>query len=391
MTLPIILIVDDEPSNFDVIESILSEKDFVLHYASSGEMAIASLPDVDPDLILLDVMMPGLDGFETCCQIKALSDWKLLPIIMVTALDGEENLARCLDAGADDYVSKPVRAMELRARIKSLLRIKQQQDRIEQFAILQRDTISFLGSSLSDIRGSIATMFPHELNTPLNGIINGLQLLQLEADFNPSGSKHVDELLQIALQSSLRMDGIVKRFLRYLYLATNKNKLSHEQFTLQLDLLELDEKSAHTSLIQEVAMAKAQIHGREADLICELADQPLPVKACYLHWAVSEILENAFKFSERGTPVTVQGLVENGAFHLSIRDQGRGMTAAQIQGIDAFVQFERHKYEQQGIGLGLKIAQLAAEKMQGSIKVSSVYHTNTKIEICIPLFLATSA
>ncbi|MFM1841523.1 MAG: hypothetical protein RLZZ490_254, partial [Cyanobacteriota bacterium] len=94
MTLPIILIVDDEPSNFDVIESILSEKDFVLHYASSGEMAIASLPDVDPDLILLDVMMPGLDGFETCCQIKALSDWKLLPIIMVTALDGEENLAR---------------------------------------------------------------------------------------------------------------------------------------------------------------------------------------------------------------------------------------------------------------------------------------------------------
>lgn len=390
MTLPTILIVDDEPSNFDVIESILSEKEYVLHYASSGEMAIAALPDVEPDLVLLDVMMPGLDGFETCCQIKALSDWKLLPIIMVTALDGEENLARCLEAGADDYVSKPVRILELRARMKSLLRIKQQQDRIEEFAILQRDTISFLGSSLSDIRGSIATMFPHELNTPLNGIINGLQLLQMEPDFNPSGSKHVDELLNIALQSSLRMDGIVKRFLRYLYLATNKNKLSHEQFALQLELLELDENSAHTSLIREVATVKAQIHGRETDLICEMVDQTLPVKAFYVHWLVSEVVENAFKFSERGTPVTIKGEVENGDFCLSIHDKGRGMTPAQIQGVDAFVQFERHKYEQQGMGLGLKITQLAMEQIQGSIDISSTYNKNTTVNLRIPLVLQSA-
>jgi len=387
MTLPTILIVDDEPSNFDVIESILSEKDFTLHYASSGEKAIATLPDINPDLILLDVMMPGLDGFETCCQVKALSKWKLLPIIMVTALDGEENLARCLESGADDYVSKPVKAIELRARIKSLLRIKQQQDRIEEFAIFQRDIISFLGGSLSELRGGVALMFPHELNTPLNGIINGLRLLQLEPAFNPSASPHVNELLDIAVQSSLRMDQIVKRFLRYLYLATNKNKVSQEQLELQLELLELDENLAQTSLINEIAMVKAQFHGRETDLVCEVVEQTLPVKAFYLHWVVAEIIENAFKFSEPGTPIIVQGEVENGEFHLSVRDNGRGMTAAQIQGVDSFIQFERHKYEQQGIGLGLKIAQLAMEKIQGTLSIASVYHKNTKVDLRIPLFL----
>lgn len=387
MTQSIILIVDDEPSNFDVIESVLSEKDFTLHYASSGEKAIAALPDIEPDLILLDVMMPGLDGLETCCQIKALSKWKLLPIIMVTALDGEENLARCLGAGADDYVSKPVKAMELRARIQSLLRIKQQQDRIEEFAILQRDTISFLGSSLSDLRGGIATMFPHELNTPLNGIINGLRLLQMEPDFNPSGSPHVNELLDIALQSSLRMDQIVKRFLRYLYLATHKNKLAHEQIDQQLDLLELDENMANTTLIIDVATVKAKLHGREADLLCEVVEQTLPIKAFYVHWVVSEIIENAFKFSEPGTLVIVQGEVENGQFHLSVQDNGRGMSPQQIQGIDAFVQFERNNYEQQGLGLGLKIAQLATEKMHGNFKITSAYHKNTQVDLWIPLFL----
>lgn len=386
MTLPRILIVDDEPINFDVIESILSEKEFVLHYASSGEKAIAALPGMDPDLILLDVMMPGLDGLETCRRIKSQSQWKLLPIIMVTALDGEENLARCLNAGADDYISKPVRSLELQARIKSLLRIKQQQDRIEEFALFQRDTIHFLGESLKELRGGLVSMFPHELNTPLNGIINGLQLLQLEPDFNPSGSPQVNDLLNIALESSLRMDRIVKQFLHYLYLVTNKNKLTHEQTELQLELLKSDEKLAHTSLINEIAEVKAQLHNREMDLICDVVGHTLPVKAFYLHWSVSEIIENAFKFSKPGTPVVVEGKLENEEFHLRVQDQGKGMTPAQIKGIDAFVQYERRNYEQQGMGLGLKITQLVMDEIQGSVNISSNSH-NTTVDIKIPLLV----
>jgi K+-sensing histidine kinase KdpD len=183
------------------------------------------------------------------------------------------------------------------------------------------------------------------------------------------------------------MDQIVKRFLRYLYLVTKKNKLSHEQVEQQLELLELDENLAHTSLIKKIAQTKAQLHQRENDLVCSVVEQILPVKAFYIHWVVSEIIENAFKFSEPGTPIIVQGEVENGEFCLSIRDNGRGMTATQIQGIDAFVQFERSKYEQQGMGLGLKIAQLAMKNINGVLSMSSAYQKNTKVDLRIPLFL----
>ena len=91
-----ILVVDDEPSNFDVIETFLFEQDYQLHYASSGKYALESLDSLQPDLILLDVMMPEIDGIEICRRLKAMPQWANLPIIMVTALSSKEDLAQCL-------------------------------------------------------------------------------------------------------------------------------------------------------------------------------------------------------------------------------------------------------------------------------------------------------
>ncbi len=119
-----ILVVDDEPDNFDVIEALLPNESYRLHYANCGEDAIAFLDKFNPDLILLDVMMPGINGIEVCRRIKLMSEWQGVPIVMVTALAGKEDLARCLAAGADDFIHKPVNGLELRARVNSMLRIK---------------------------------------------------------------------------------------------------------------------------------------------------------------------------------------------------------------------------------------------------------------------------
>jgi diguanylate cyclase (GGDEF)-like protein len=126
-----ILIVDDEPRNFDVIESLLNEYDYELNYASSGQEALESLEILEIDLILLDVMMPDMDGIEVCERIKAIPKYRPIPIIMVTALTTKEDLAQCLNAGADDFISKPLNALELRARVQSMLRIKQQYDALQ--------------------------------------------------------------------------------------------------------------------------------------------------------------------------------------------------------------------------------------------------------------------
>ena len=130
-----ILIVDDEPNNFDVLEALLDNQNYTLHYASNGKQAIDSLDLFYPDLILLDVMMPEMDGIEVCKQIKAMPKWSAVPIIVVTALDTKKDLAQCLFAGADDFISKPVNRLELNARVRSMVRIHQQYQQLANFNI----------------------------------------------------------------------------------------------------------------------------------------------------------------------------------------------------------------------------------------------------------------
>lgn len=148
MTPPSILIVDDEPNNFDVVEALLGDQNFVLNYAANGRDAIASLDIYHPDIILLDVMMPGLDGVQVCQRIKAMEKWQAVPIIMVTAISTKEDLSYCLQTGADDFISKPLNALELRARVGSMLRIKRQYDALQtalqQQEILEAEKVELL-------------------------------------------------------------------------------------------------------------------------------------------------------------------------------------------------------------------------------------------------------
>jgi DNA-binding response OmpR family regulator len=125
---PRILIIDDEESIFEVIEGLLLREGYDLTYVSSGKEALNQIEDILPDVILLDLMMPEMDGLETCQHIKANQRWCHIPIIMVTALSSKEDLARSLESGADDFLSKPINSIEMRARVRSMLRIKLQYD-----------------------------------------------------------------------------------------------------------------------------------------------------------------------------------------------------------------------------------------------------------------------
>ena len=128
-----ILVVDDEPNNFDVIEALLSGEDYQLHYCSNGQAALERLVTVQPDLILLDVMMPKMNGIEVCRRIKAMPAWREIPIIMVTALTEKKDLANCLSSGADDFIRKRIIRLELTARVRSMLRIREQYRQLAQF------------------------------------------------------------------------------------------------------------------------------------------------------------------------------------------------------------------------------------------------------------------
>jgi diguanylate cyclase (GGDEF)-like protein len=124
------LVVDDESDNFDVLEALLADEPYELHYASSGIRALERIRTLKPDVIILDLMMPEIDGIQVCRQIRANPQWQSIPIIMVTALTARESLAACLDAGANDYLTKPVDRVELKARLRSLVRLSTQQREI---------------------------------------------------------------------------------------------------------------------------------------------------------------------------------------------------------------------------------------------------------------------
>ncbi len=133
-----VLVVDDLPQNLKLMDAILAPRGFTVLSASSGEAALALLAERLPDVVLLDVLMPGIDGFETCRRIRARAETSFLPVVMVTA-SGSQEKVRAIEAGADDFVSKPFDQAELLARVRSLVRVKRYHDTITSQAAELRD------------------------------------------------------------------------------------------------------------------------------------------------------------------------------------------------------------------------------------------------------------
>jgi len=126
-----ILVVDDTPGNAKLLVDVLTAKGYALSAAASGEQALAQIAAQAPDLVLLDIMMPGLSGYDVCRRIRAEPATALLPVVLCTSLDPHEERVRGIEAGADDFLSKPVNQQELFARVRSLLRIKALQDEVQ--------------------------------------------------------------------------------------------------------------------------------------------------------------------------------------------------------------------------------------------------------------------
>ncbi len=381
MKIPSILVVDDEPNNFDVIETLLTEQNYQLHYAANGAGAIANLDTFSPDLILLDVMMPDIDGIEVCRQIRAMAQWQVVPIIMVTALTSKADLAACLSAGADDFISKPVNALELRARIHSMLRIKQQYDNIQSLANVQTNTIHLLESSLSELRGNLASSLSHELNTPLNGMLGMISLIKEDLETMPV--EELQELIGYAEESALRLEALTKKFLIYLELEL----LAHRPEPTHGYLLAEPQTYFDPDIIEATLINMAKRVDRQGDLVIQLTDAVLALSDRYLNTIIKELIDNALKFSQSETKIKICSNIVDDRFVFSVHDFGRGMTDEQLHKVGAFMQFERKFYEQQGVGLGLKIVNKIVEKMKGELKITSVYNQETRVEVILPLWV----
>lgn len=271
-----ILVVDDEPTGFDVIEAHLYREGYNLTYAPSGIEALNLLHSVEPDVILLDVMMPELDGMEVCRQIKAEPRWKHIPIVMVTALSSKEDLARAIAVGADDFLSKPISGIELRARVRSMLRIKQQYDALQATLTLRED---------------LSNMIVHDLRNPLTKIIIGGNFL-LERNF----PQDEVETIEIILSASRQLNSMINDLLIQAKMESGKMVLNR----MDVDFNQLTQDA----LSEFINVAKTKNIRVESQL--SETNLPILVDANLIRRVIDNLLSNAYKFSPKGSTITIR-------------------------------------------------------------------------------------
>lgn len=366
-----ILIVDDEPNNFDVIQSLLPGESYQLHYAISGEQAIASLEKFDPDVILLDVMMPGLNGMEVCKQIKAMSKWQAVPIVMVTALSSKEDLARCLAAGADDFVNKPVNGTELRARVSSMLRIKKQHDRIQSFSKLQRHNIHSLANNLNEIRLDLAAEFSREFDIPLNVIL----------ETNEHLAKNIEQLSPAAIlhivgqnnRSTLQLRRLMKKFWFYLQLVVEKSESNY------------GDASIPKSIVKQSLMNRFKGLALPKNIICEIEDAQLAVNTNHFQWVCDELIEYVLSNANPNSRTRIYGEVIDDVFHFSMSNYLRdGADISMIQ-MTKSIQVNSSTYEERELQIGLKIVKKLVNNYDGIFLLSSPDEEETTVYLTLPL------
>jgi two-component system, sensor histidine kinase and response regulator len=366
-----ILVVDDHPENFEVIEALLESMNYTLNYASSGQVAIDFLDKFDPDLILLDVMMPEVDGIEVCKQIKANSRWQAVPIIMVTSLASKEDLARCLTAGADDFLSKPVNGIELRARVNSMLRIKKQHDRIESLSKLQRNSISSLKSSLSELNSDLAVSFPPESDAPLHNILDRIQLLQ--QDFHKMPLPKIREILTSVNQSAIKLDQFQQRFLFMRQLSPSIPEASKQAIC------------AAKMSIEQIALRQIGQLQSQPKLIFDIEDADLAVAPKHLQYIIAELLDYILRISQPKDFINLHGHVLNDEFHFYIDNRGVSLSSIPLTELSASIRFNQVSNSDHELTTGLRIAKQIVEIHEGLFLIGNSDLTEATIYITLPL------
>ena len=355
--------IEDEFSIRENIVELLEIEDFEVLSAENGRVGFQRANEHLPDLILCDVMMPELDGYAVLNALRSNPTTATIPFIFLTAKAEHTDLRRGMGLGADDYLTKPCSAEELLEAVKTRLK---KQEIFEKQSQLKLD----------ELRRSITHSLPHELRTPLNGILGNTELLLLELE--DLDADEMRKMLEDIRTSGRRLNRLILNFLLYADLeliATNNQRIQ---------ALQKSSVSSAESLILESAKEQAGQFDRESDLQLKLQDSPVQMAATRLAKLVEELANNAFKFSEPGTPVCVKTEVENDRFILSVIDKGRGMTPEQIQQMGAHLQFERKLYEQQGSGLGLSIVGRLVELHGGKLTVESEPHQQTVVRVELP-------
>lgn len=365
-----ILIVEDAPANVQALLGILKEKGYQISVATNGRRALEALASVRPDLILLDVMMPEMDGYETCTRIKASPEWRDIPIIFLTAKSDTSDIVRGFELGAVDYVAKPFHAHELLARVDTHL--KMDRLRRENVRLVQAEAELARHRSVAQMVAGVA----HEINTPL-GIINTASSILSRWAAAPD----LSEIQDLHDATSL----IARNITRAHKLVQDFKRVSVHQITDVLEPAHLAEVVNETTHLFRVT-AGQQL---EVEVLNQLPDG----QGEWLGYpgSLSQVLLNLLHNVERyAYPEATGGKVEirltldsADRYLIAVRDFGQGIPPQNLPRI--FEPFFTTGRSKGGSGLGMSIVHtLVTAHMQGAINIDSAPGQGTTVTLSLP-------
>ncbi|MEZ4525369.1 MAG: hybrid sensor histidine kinase/response regulator [Desulfobacterales bacterium] len=348
-----ILIVDDNPKNIQVVGNLLSQEGYPSAFALSGTQALEICRQDRFDLILLDIMMPGMDGFEVCEYLKKQDETKDIPIIFLTAKADTDSMVKGFDLGAYDYVTKPFIGRELLARVRTQLYIKSLNDELkERYEKIQQ---------LESMRETLTSMIIHDLKNPLSGISGYAHLLRMNPTVaaDPKAFVHAGSILN----STQTMLDMIMAILDVSKMESGQMELNMENTDIRRVLRQAVE--GLTPLLKESGVRlKINLPGDIPEL---RADSEI------LRRILVNLMGNAIHFSPADSHIIFSALSQESEVRISVADQGPGIPKEFREKIfEKFRQADSSgKKKKYSTGLGLAFCKMAVEAMEGQIGVDS--------------------
>jgi signal transduction histidine kinase len=379
-----VLVVDDEPRNLEVVSQFLEREGFRVATAEDGETALARVASDAPDVILLDVLMPGLEGFEVCRRLKADPSTVFIPVIILTALRGTQERIKGAAAGADDFLSKPFDHVELITRVKSLVRVKRLHDQIQAYnrelearvaertAELKRayEELKELDRLKSDFIANVS----HELRTPLLHVKGAIGLL---AD-GTMGELTPDQMqgLNVAQNAAEQLGRIVEDIIDF-------GQVYEEQ---RLTFEPVPVAEACHGAARAIARAASR---RSITVEMSIAPDLPPVRADQqaLTRILWHLLDNAVKFSPAKSAVQLAAERRPTGVRIAVRDQGPGIPPDQLDRIfQVLYQVDGSTTRKAGgLGLGLALVKRLVEAHGSRVEVESEPGKGSTFSFVLPV------
>lgn len=369
-----ILIVDDVPANLEVVSRHLENHGYRTVVAQSGEEGIERAELVQPNLILLDVLMPGVDGFETCRRLKLSARTRDIPVVFMTALADSADKITGFDVGAVDYVTKPLDGAEVLARIDTHLSLYALRRELERQNALLRQEVAAREQAQEALQRSnaeleqLAYVASHDMQEPLRMVASYLQLVAQR--YQGRLDAEADEFIGFAVDGAKRMQALINDLLAYSRVGTKARPFAPADCAAIVD-------TAIADLRMAIAESQAQVsHG------------PLPVvmaDAMQLAQLFQNLLGNAIKFRGVVPPlVHIEAERTDTGWCFAVRDNGIGIAPEYFDRI--FVLFQRlhGRREYPGTGIGLALCKKIVERHGGRIWVQSAPASGSIFRFTLP-------